>query len=80
MNAATQMCLVIRPSAGEDGATANQWSCNNTPSSQVWIGPVAGGGWNIVNRSGKCLTIRGHGDGALASQWPCDNSPAQTWQ
>ncbi|MGW6704039.1 RICIN domain-containing protein [Streptomyces sp. NPDC054956] len=77
----SRKCLEIRGDVGDDGATANQWSCNNAPSTQVWVfRPVAGGGWNIVNATGKCLTIRGQGDGALASQWPCDNSRNQTWE
>ncbi|MFD8025755.1 RICIN domain-containing protein [Streptomyces lavendulae] len=82
MNAGTQMCLEIRRSAGEDGATANQWTCNNS-SSQKWT-TVNPAGWTTLVHmdSGKCLEIRADSveDGAAANQWTCNNSPTQSWR
>ncbi|MEV7547696.1 RICIN domain-containing protein, partial [Streptomyces sp. NPDC089915] len=69
VNASTRMCLEIRRSAGEDGATANQWTCNNS-SSQKWTTTnPAGGPTTVVHMdSRKCLEIRGDSvaDGATA--------------
>ncbi|MEV7547695.1 RICIN domain-containing protein, partial [Streptomyces sp. NPDC089915] len=68
VNAGTQMCLEIRRSAGEDGATANQWTCNNS-SSQKWTTTNPGGSTTLVHMdSGKCLEIRADSveDGATA--------------
>lgn len=83
MNAGTQMCLEIRRSAGEDGATANQWTCNNS-SSQKWIIANPTGWTNIVSMdSCKCLEFRGDSidDGATANQWTCNNVPSsQMWR
>ncbi|MER5808228.1 RICIN domain-containing protein [Streptomyces sp. NPDC002033] len=82
VNAGTQMCLEIRRSAGEDGATANQWTCNNS-SSQKWTATNPGGWSNLVHMdSGKCLEIRGDSrdDGAGANQWTCNGSSGQAWR
>ncbi|MDA5283691.1 RICIN domain-containing protein [Streptomyces sp. Isolate_45] len=83
VNAATNMCLEIRRSAGEDGATANQWTCNNS-SSQKWLITHPTGQTNIVSMdSRKCLEIRGDvgDDGATANQWSCNNVPSsQVWR
>ncbi|MET9607016.1 RICIN domain-containing protein [Streptomyces sp. NPDC006512] len=81
-NAGTQMCLEIRRSAGEDGATANQWTCNNS-SSQKWTTTNPGGWTTLVHMdSGKCLEIRGDSrdDGASANQWTCNGSSGQAWR
>ncbi|MFD8145437.1 RICIN domain-containing protein [Streptomyces sp. NPDC059708] len=82
VNAGTQMCLEIRRSAGEDGATANQWTCNNS-SSQKWTTTNPGGSTTLVHMdSGKCLEIRADSveDGATANQWSCNGSPTQSWR
>ncbi|GAA0297501.1 hypothetical protein GCM10010302_40170 [Streptomyces polychromogenes] len=82
MNAGTQMCLEIRRSAGEDGATANQWTCNNS-SSQKWTTTNPGGWTTLVHMdSRKCLEIRADSveDGASANQWTCNGSPTQNWR
>ncbi|MFG2754670.1 RICIN domain-containing protein [Streptomyces xanthophaeus] len=83
VNAGTQMCLEIRRSAGHDGATANQWTCNNS-SSQKWIITNPTGETNLVSMdSRKCLEIRGDvgDDGATANQWSCNNVPSsQVWR
>ncbi|MFE9566795.1 RICIN domain-containing protein [Streptomyces sp. NPDC006487] len=81
-NAGTQLCLEIRGDAVEDGATANQWTCNNSRT-QRWTTTNPGGWGTIVNvNSGKCLEIRGDAveDGATANQWTCNNSPTQSWR
>ncbi|MFE9566794.1 RICIN domain-containing protein [Streptomyces sp. NPDC006487] len=82
INAGTQMCLEIRASSGEDGATANQWTCNNS-SSQKWITTNPGGVTTLVSMdSGKCLEFRGDSveTGATANQWTCNHAPSsQNW-
>ncbi|MBW3363087.1 RICIN domain-containing protein [Streptomyces sp. 09ZI22] len=80
VNAATQQCLEIRHDSLQTGATANQWTCNNS-ATQNWRRQARkGGGWSLINaNSGKCLSIRVPGDGALADQQPCDGSTSQTW-
>ncbi|WP_405787240.1 RICIN domain-containing protein [Streptomyces sp. NBC_00029] len=82
VSAGTQMCLEIRRSSGDDGATANQWTCNNS-SSQKWIIANPTGVTTVVSMdSGKCLEIRRDSveDGATANQWTCNNSPTQSWR
>ncbi|MFD8025754.1 RICIN domain-containing protein [Streptomyces lavendulae] len=82
VNAGTNMCLEIRRSLGHDGATANQWTCNNS-SSQKWTTTNPGGWTTIVHMdSGKCLEIRGDlvADGATANQWTCNGSATQSWR
>ncbi|MER5808229.1 RICIN domain-containing protein [Streptomyces sp. NPDC002033] len=82
VNAGTNLCLEIRRSLGHDGATANQWTCNNS-SSQQWTTTSPGGWTTIVHRdSGKCLEIRGDAvaDGATANQWTCNGSSTQSWR
>ncbi|MET9607015.1 RICIN domain-containing protein [Streptomyces sp. NPDC006512] len=82
VNAATNMCLEIRRSLGHDGATANQWTCNNS-SSQKWTTTNPGGWTTIVHMdSGKCLEIRGDivANGATANQWTCNGSATQSWR
>nr|WSW64477.1 RICIN domain-containing protein [Streptomyces sp. NBC_00998] len=82
VNAGTQMCLEIRRSSGDDGATANQWSCNNS-SSQKWSTTNPAGWTTLVHMdSGKCLEIRRDSvdDGAAANQWTCNGSATQSWR
>ncbi|MEJ8645379.1 RICIN domain-containing protein [Streptomyces sp. MS1.HAVA.3] len=82
VNAGTRMCLEIRRDAVEDGAAANQWTCNNSPT-QKWDTTNPTGWTTIVNvNSGKCLEIRRDAveDGAGANQWTCNKSPTQSWR
>ncbi|MCX5016639.1 RICIN domain-containing protein [Streptomyces sp. NBC_00555] len=74
-------CLEIRRDSTENGATANQWTCNNSPTQQ-WKTTSPTGWGTIVNaNSGLCLEIRrdATGNGATANQWECNGSATQNW-
>ncbi|WP_030773802.1 MULTISPECIES: RICIN domain-containing protein [unclassified Streptomyces] len=74
-------CLEIRRDSTENGATANQWTCNNSPTQQ-WKTTNPTGWGTIVNaNSGLCLEIRrdATGNGATANQWKCNDSATQNW-
>ncbi|WP_431777041.1 RICIN domain-containing protein [Streptomyces cucumeris] len=74
-------CLEIRRDSTENGATANQWTCNNSPTQQ-WKTTNPTGWGTIVNaNSGLCLEIRrdATGNGATANQWECNGSATQDW-
>ncbi|MFW3469925.1 RICIN domain-containing protein [Streptomyces microflavus] len=82
VNAATQQCLEIRHDSLQTGATANQWTCNNS-ATQWWKATNPSGWGTIVNaNSGKCLEIRHDSlqTGATANQWDCNNSATQNWR
>ncbi|MYS86632.1 RICIN domain-containing protein [Embleya scabrispora] len=76
-------CLEIRGDSTADGAAANQWECNGSPT-QMWIVyHTINGRFNLINyNSRKCLEIRGDStdDGAAANQWECNGSPTQLWR
>ncbi|MEU9801507.1 RICIN domain-containing protein [Streptomyces sp. NPDC051000] len=81
VNTNSGKCLEIRRDSTENGATANQWTCNNSPTQQ-WKTTNPTGRGTIVNaNSGLCLEITtGSVDnGALTAQWDCNGSPAQKW-
>ncbi|WP_405787242.1 RICIN domain-containing protein [Streptomyces sp. NBC_00029] len=82
VNAKTNFCLEIRRDALHEGATANQWNCNNSPT-QKWTTTNPGGWGTLVNANSRmCLEIRSDAvkDGATANQWTCNNSPTQSWR
>ncbi|WP_411118345.1 RICIN domain-containing protein [Streptomyces sp. 058-1L] len=81
-NTESGQCLEIRRDSVEDGATANQWTCNNS-ATQQWKTTNPGGWGTIVNvNSGKCLEIRRDSvqTGATANQWACNGSATQSWR
>ncbi|GGU85292.1 RICIN domain-containing protein [Lentzea flava] len=80
-NANSHKCLEIENSSGDDGARAQQWSCNGQGGAlwrQKWLDNVR---FYLVNVSGKCLEIQNSSgdDGARAQQWTCNGQPGSIW-
>ncbi|MFI0914197.1 RICIN domain-containing protein [Streptomyces abikoensis] len=80
-NKATGKCLEIVNSSVENGARAQQWSCNGQPGAG-WLVKPDGTDYRIVNaNSGKCLEIENSrtDNGAPAQQWDCVDLKTQKW-
>ncbi|MCX4852090.1 RICIN domain-containing protein [Streptomyces sp. NBC_00893] len=82
VNTESGQCLEVRHDSVQDGATANQWTCNKS-ATQRWKTTNPGGWGTVVNaNSGKCLEIRHDSvqTGATANQWACNKSSTQNWR
>ncbi|MEV4738635.1 RICIN domain-containing protein [Streptomyces sp. NPDC049555] len=80
-NRASGKCLEIENSSVENGARAQQWSCNGQPGAG-WLVKPDGGDYRIINaNSGKCLEIENSrtDNGAPAQQWDCVDLKTQKW-
>ncbi|MFD5384039.1 RICIN domain-containing protein [Streptomyces sp. NPDC127074] len=83
VNVHSGLCLEIRGDSTENGAWANQWTCNGSDTQKWELRYVTSDYVTIHNKnSGKCLEIRGDSkvDGATANQWTCNGSDTQQWE
>jgi hypothetical protein len=79
-------CVDVLNGSAENGARAQQWTCNGGPQ-QKWAGPAVEtvGGVNYINliakHSGKCMDVTGAStaNGAGIQQWTCNGGNQQKW-
>jgi hypothetical protein len=76
-------CVNVAHDSGDNGASIQQYHCDNTPAAKFRFNDMGNGFFEIEGQnSHKC--VQPHGgwidNGVLLEQWDCWGSAAQQWQ